>query len=946
MGALFLVPSTHAQTTSERYTFVFVHVPLADALTQLIQETNINLVFPSALTQGRTSSCRVEQASLEDVLRCILHDTGLDFVRLSSGTYVVREAPHAPPASVRLSGQVLDVATGEPLAYAHIVLDEAERGAITNEAGRFVFTNLLPGGYQISASYLGYRTLSDSISIVESAPAPLTLALEAEPLLAAPIVVNGLTRRLPLQASERTQRSALEVVPASATADALANLSTIIGIHAGDALADVHVQGGEAGEHQFRLDGATVFAPIRVAGLIGPFSPFALRRITVQKAGFGAEHGSHLSGIIHAEHTLQGLGKENIVIQADPLSLNARATGRFGGIRLPETRWMLAGRRGGWDHESGSLAAHLHRWSAPDPFLFDAPAFLLPSIDDVVTPEPTADEDTPLSFDPVFADEEAQEVDLVFSDLHAALHMRFAPTRSLHASFYQGRSKLQGLLDERLIPSSVNEETSDVAAEEEPFDETFISNDRYTWRNTVGQARYEWVVGSTAFASVSGWISQYNLSHPFDFFFNDLELFEDDEEYEHEDEEDEENEGLELETYEDRNHLEEVGLKTQWHYAANRFHVLTAGLEGIYTNSSFSTTMPWFAEGPDGQHIEFGIRAWRWDAFINDRIDLSSRTTLNLGTRLTYLPSHQTVYAEPRVSLRHDHSDAQGRQWITQVAAGFYRQYLQQLDVATYQINALSPSYRFWLPLEGTLRPPQAYHLSLSFLAVPNERWQFQAESYYKHQPHLLVVDYPTLLQRPAIEVTDLDEFLRSASGVAYGAGLTARYHTSKLRVEGHYAYSHVQRRTPNRFEGRSVSVPWNAPHRFNAQLEYQLSPEWIVSVRGSHVYGRAWGFRQAYYDFLATQPQLQEIGAVDLTHPDKDRLPAYIQWDAGIAFTTTIRRATIQARLYALNLTNRENIGDRSLEVDTLEEDEFILEPVGRPLTPFFPSFTLRLSW
>ena len=62
-----------------------------------------------------------------------------------------------------------------------------------------------------------------------------------------------------------------------------------MGIRVGDALADVHIQGGEAGEHQFQLDGVPVFEPVHLRGLLGAFNPFAIERITVHKAGYRFE---------------------------------------------------------------------------------------------------------------------------------------------------------------------------------------------------------------------------------------------------------------------------------------------------------------------------------------------------------------------------------------------------------------------------------------------------------------------------------------------------------------------------------------------------------------------------------------------------------------------------------------------------------------------------------
>jgi uncharacterized surface anchored protein len=64
-------------------------------------------------------------------------------------------APNAAATAV-VSGQVLDMATGEALAGASITIDGTETKTFTDFNGRFSMNGLVPGKYNIKVSYISY----------------------------------------------------------------------------------------------------------------------------------------------------------------------------------------------------------------------------------------------------------------------------------------------------------------------------------------------------------------------------------------------------------------------------------------------------------------------------------------------------------------------------------------------------------------------------------------------------------------------------------------------------------------------------------------------------------------------------------------------------------------------------------------------------------------------
>ncbi|MEM6647428.1 MAG: hypothetical protein AAF730_14385, partial [Bacteroidota bacterium] len=136
------------------------------------------------------------------------------------------------------------------------------------------------------------------------------------------------------------------------------------------------------------------------------------------------------------------------------------------------------------------------------------------------------------------------------------------------------------------------------------------------------------------------------------------------------------------------------------------------------------------------------------------------------------------------------------------------------------------------------------------------------------------------------------------------------------------------------------LPVPWDAPHRLHVMLNVDLHDHWELSVRGQGTWGRRWGFRQAYYDYLTATEQASE--PFDLSDPTAHRLPAYLQLDLGLAYKRTLGATSVAARLAIINATGRNNVTDWSLDFDDATNRA---TTVPRYAVPFLPSLSLRIQ-
>ncbi|HYE58884.1 MAG TPA: carboxypeptidase-like regulatory domain-containing protein, partial [Rhodothermales bacterium] len=405
--------------------------PLDEALRLARQRGRFDTSYDPALVAGRTSRCMTTATAPEPLLACVLEGTGLIAVRLPGGvvaTFGLRPAPPPePPPSARLRGRVLDAETGLPLTDASVMIVHAGRGVLSGADGVFVFGGLPQGIVLVRASYVGYSQAQAAVRLAVDSTSSVTLSLQRAPAVITPVVVEGLRFRDPLVLMRMAEPP--RDAPNASPEEVASRLVAMTGVHPGRVVADLHLQGGESGEHLMTLDGAPIYAPPVVAGLVGPFSPFAIGRITLRKAGYGALPISSTVGVIEAEHTFPVDEGRRFDVQADALGLHARlASGgeRPDGLRV---QLMMAGRLG---RNAGralpALDSLLRNWNRPDPFLAAVTASDL---------RPSSDPALP------FLERTVSEVpQLRFNVAHIAVQALHPSGRRLLASAYVGTRQL------------------------------------------------------------------------------------------------------------------------------------------------------------------------------------------------------------------------------------------------------------------------------------------------------------------------------------------------------------------------------------------------------------------------------------------------------------------------------------------------------------------------
>lgn len=194
----------------------------------------------------------------------------------------------------KISGRVVDNATGDPLPGANVLIDETALGAATDADGYYFIIAVPPGTYSVRAQVIGYATIIQSevrvmLNLTTTADFNMsveTIAGEEVNVVAVrPVVQPDISANIANVTAEE-----VEYVP-------VAGVSEFINLQAGIE-PGMRIRGAGTDALAFIVDGSSM----RDARSNRPFSAIsftAIDEVQIQTGGFNAEFGNVRSGLIN-----------------------------------------------------------------------------------------------------------------------------------------------------------------------------------------------------------------------------------------------------------------------------------------------------------------------------------------------------------------------------------------------------------------------------------------------------------------------------------------------------------------------------------------------------------------------------------------------------------------------------------------------------------------------
>ena len=222
----------------------------------------------------------------------------------------------APPAKaqdegVALRGFVLNTETGQPLPGAHVVLLRLDvprppRGAVANRSGYYHLPGLTPGRYALRASFVGYRTVRDTLRLsggTERVTRTIEMQPSDEPL--GEVVVSGESGGATTLAGGHQRAAPADIarVPTpSVSGDLTGYLQSLPGIVSmGDRGGRLFIRGGTPDQNLILMDKMRIFRPFHILGFYSVFPEELVSSADIYAGGFPAQYSGRISSVIDVE---------------------------------------------------------------------------------------------------------------------------------------------------------------------------------------------------------------------------------------------------------------------------------------------------------------------------------------------------------------------------------------------------------------------------------------------------------------------------------------------------------------------------------------------------------------------------------------------------------------------------------------------------------------------
>ncbi len=207
-----------------------------------------------------------------------------------------------------IKGRVYNEINNESIPFANIILDSTQIGTTSDEEGRYEIDNLKPGVYNLTCSFIGFKTTYIyEISVGSTNITDINIALEEESALLDQVVIQ--TNRI-----EKSQESPLSKQTIGATEiyrnpGGNRDISKVIQILPGVATTvsfrnDIIVRGGAPNENRFYLDGIEIpninhFATQGSSGgPVGMINVNFIREVEFYSGAFPANRGNAMSSVM------------------------------------------------------------------------------------------------------------------------------------------------------------------------------------------------------------------------------------------------------------------------------------------------------------------------------------------------------------------------------------------------------------------------------------------------------------------------------------------------------------------------------------------------------------------------------------------------------------------------------------------------------------------------
>lgn len=229
-----------------------------------------------------------------------------------------------------ISGHITDATSGEGLIGAALFVEETSSGTTTNVYG-FYSHSLPAGDYNVTFSFVGFQSISRSVSLTED----VTINIELSPsdVQLEEFEVTGEredqnVRSIEMSVEKLEMKAVKKLPQFLGEVDVIRTLQLLPGVSTvGEGAIGFNVRGGNIDQNLILLDEAPVYQSSHLFGFFSVFNADAVKDFKLYKGGIPAKYGGRLSSVLDVRQ-IEG---------------NQKGFHGSGGIGLISSRLMLEG---------------------------------------------------------------------------------------------------------------------------------------------------------------------------------------------------------------------------------------------------------------------------------------------------------------------------------------------------------------------------------------------------------------------------------------------------------------------------------------------------------------------------------------------------------------------------------------------------------------------------
>ncbi|MDN3595518.1 TonB-dependent receptor [Zunongwangia endophytica] len=247
-----------------------------------------------------TTAFKYENINVKDLINNLNTQLPQEFKLLGNNITVKQRISNNSQKEYVLSGIISDE-KNVPLMGATVSIPKLQRGTTSNFDGEFSI-KLPQDTYQVNISFLGYQTITKTVSLDKDRNLNIQLEEGGETLKEVVIEQNGKAvniKKPQMSMNSLTMNEIKQIPVAMGEPDPLKSLLTLPGVtNAGEGSSGFNVRGGAADQNLILLDDVPIYSDSHLFGFFSVFNADAVRSLDLYKGGIPSKYGGRVSSVL------------------------------------------------------------------------------------------------------------------------------------------------------------------------------------------------------------------------------------------------------------------------------------------------------------------------------------------------------------------------------------------------------------------------------------------------------------------------------------------------------------------------------------------------------------------------------------------------------------------------------------------------------------------------